>query len=143
MSTSDAVERAGGKGKFVEVVQAYGDCLWGGLGQRRVPNEGYLGSVVVPLGAGGQAALGSGDEEDEEQRGGAAGELLSEQLAVRGGLLLMGRCSVDGLLVERSTTTAVPCTHVYPCTHVPMLLAVPVCCPLVLAVMLLAGGAAL
>ena len=52
MSSEAALERvaAGAKGKLVDVVQVYGDCLWQDLGKRAVPNEGFWANAVVPLG---------------------------------------------------------------------------------------------
>ncbi|KAL6756369.1 putative Ligatin [Haematococcus lacustris] len=50
MSSQEALSRKAGK--LVEVLQAYGDVLWSGLGGRAVPNDGFLVSGVVPLGAG-------------------------------------------------------------------------------------------
>ncbi|KAJ9522745.1 hypothetical protein QJQ45_019848 [Haematococcus lacustris] len=82
MSSQDALSRKAGK--LVEVVQAYGDVLWSGLGGRAVPNDGFLASGVVPLGAGAEGldpsscntepfdlAGGEGGRGDEGGGGGA------------------------------------------------------------------------
>ena len=50
MNSSDVTLTSHGKGKVVEVIQAYGDCLWADLGNRATPNEGFLPGVVLPVG---------------------------------------------------------------------------------------------
>lgn len=43
MSTADLADRGGGKGKLVEVLHVYGDCLWGLCNDASsVPNSGAL-----------------------------------------------------------------------------------------------------
>lgn len=84
MSSEAALERvaAGAKGKLVDVVQVYGDCLWQDLGKRAVPNEGFWANAVVPLGFDASAGImqdldpadahgmGGGGGGGGEQRGG-------------------------------------------------------------------------
>lgn len=65
MSSRDALTRKGGK--LVEVLQAYGDCLWETLGQRKVPNDGFLPHAVVPVGLG-SAGLDSSGYQGEQLR---------------------------------------------------------------------------
>jgi translation initiation factor 2D len=50
MNSSDVTLTSHGKGKIVEVIQAYGDYLWADLGNRAAPNEGFLSEVVLPVG---------------------------------------------------------------------------------------------
>ncbi|KXZ46941.1 hypothetical protein GPECTOR_39g435 [Gonium pectorale] len=63
LSSAGATERitcsgaAGPRGKMVEVLQHYGDCLWADVGGRAVPNDGYLVDGVVPPGVASIEAL--------------------------------------------------------------------------------------
>jgi translation initiation factor 2D len=80
MSSGDAQDagRGGGKGKAVEVLQAYGDYLYAEAPGKPVPNEGFLEVAVAPLPgmwAGGDApelleGTGVGEGEGGEGKGG-------------------------------------------------------------------------
>lgn len=70
LSSTDAAAASHGKGRFIEVVQAYGDALWAGLGGRGVPNEGFTPEVVLSLEGG-----NSEQEEDGDAAAAAGGEV--------------------------------------------------------------------
>ncbi|KAG2496973.1 hypothetical protein HYH03_004979 [Edaphochlamys debaryana] len=79
LSSTDAVARlaaagrGGGKGKLVEVLQFYGDYLWGDVGGRAIPNDGFLADGVVPPGVASiEFMLAQGYESDDGEGGEAA-----------------------------------------------------------------------
>lgn len=49
MSTAEA-RASGGRGRLLAVTHVYGDQLWRALGEKRVPNDGFLPHIVLPLG---------------------------------------------------------------------------------------------
>jgi translation initiation factor 2D len=81
---------ASGKGKAVEVLQAYGDHLWQEAVGKPVPNEGFLEGVVAPLpgvwdGGAEIGDQGHGSGGDEEGSSGAgSGEAAAEGAAAEG-----------------------------------------------------------
>lgn len=82
MSSEELLARQGSggvggvKGRLVSIVHCYGDGLWAsmepGLGNKRVPNAGFLVNAVVPVGAGAEAL--DGDDDDDDDGGGQGGE---------------------------------------------------------------------
>jgi len=86
MSADDmrAAGLAAGKGKAVEVLQAYGDYLYAEAAGSPVPNEGFLPTAVMPL-----AGAWEGDSDDDEglegaTAGGEGGEEGGEEEAGAG-----------------------------------------------------------
>ncbi|KAG2432033.1 hypothetical protein HYH02_013103 [Chlamydomonas schloesseri] len=71
MDSGDAAARIRGqapggcRGKLVEVMQHYGDCLWSDVGGRAVPNPGFLPDGVVPPGVASVEATLNGDFGDD------------------------------------------------------------------------------
>lgn len=60
ISSEEAKKRAQGsqvKGKLVEVIQAFGDCLWSDMGGKGIPNDSFYTNAVVPLGLGADAPM--------------------------------------------------------------------------------------
>eukprot|EP00198_Chlamydomonas_reinhardtii_P001918 XP_001691254.1 predicted protein [Chlamydomonas reinhardtii] len=80
MDSSDAAARIRGqvpggcRGKLVEVMQHYGDCLWSDVGGRAVPNAGFLADGVVPPGSAADGAAERIAGLSLDGAGGAGGE---------------------------------------------------------------------
>lgn len=109
-----AAAAGGGRGKAVEVLQAYGDCLWLEAAGKPVPNEGFLELQVVALG-GHDAAVDGGSGGGEQEAAPAAGETATRAAADEGaeaagggeaageaGLAAGGRGSAAGSMAEAS-----------------------------------------
>ncbi|PNW83028.1 hypothetical protein CHLRE_06g303650v5 [Chlamydomonas reinhardtii] len=109
MDSSDAAARIRGqvpggcRGKLVEVMQHYGDCLWSDVGGRAVPNAGFLADGVVPPGVAsveatlnGELGDDGGDDGAEAQDGeGASGQAGGES-AADGAAERIAGLSLDG-----------------------------------------------
>jgi translation initiation factor 2D len=72
MSSITAQGQAQGKGKLVEVLQHYGDCLWQSLANRAVPNAGFMLGLVLPVDA--SAAVNDAYEVEGMAAGAEVGE---------------------------------------------------------------------
>ena len=77
LSARDALEAArggGGRGRAVEILQAYGDYLYALAAGAPTPNEGFLGTAVAPL-----PGLWQGGDDDDGEEAAAAMAAAQEQ----------------------------------------------------------------